>query len=371
MPTSSRGPRRRQAWENLKKMRGLVRRIQNRGYATLARIADHLDVADAGDESNAVIEALDAVNLMTVHASKGLEFPIVFVVNLAKGASGPPQPVRSSSMAGQAARMSRRSSGPFVSETDEAERERERHETRRLLYVALTRARDRLYLASALKDGAFVPGRGSLAEVLPESLKAFFGLANQTFNEVETLGWSGCPDAIQWRLCRPNPGIALAAVPGQPIDEPDAISQPDGDFSELTSDTTSVRLSTSEWIGDEMVEADRIGGARSGRLFGILLHRLFEAADHFQAQPDRSGVESLARRLLRADETVALENPETFAARAADAWLLARTRPDIVRCCRPRRDVRSAVLDRCQPRRRDDRRARNDRLRRPRTRMAG
>ena len=72
----------------------MIRRIQNRGYATLARIAEHLDSLTAGDESNAVIEALDAVNLMTVHASKGLEFPIVFVVNLAKGASGPPKPVR-------------------------------------------------------------------------------------------------------------------------------------------------------------------------------------------------------------------------------------------------------------------------------------
>ena len=48
--------------------------------------------------------------------------------------------------------------GPFVSEMDEAERAREKHETKRLLYVALTRARDRLYLASALKDGALVPG---------------------------------------------------------------------------------------------------------------------------------------------------------------------------------------------------------------------
>ena len=89
-----RGPRRLQAWENLKKIRAMIRRIQNRGYATLPRIAEHIDALTAGDESNAVIEALDAVNLMTVHASKGLEFPIVFVVNMAKGASGPPKPVR-------------------------------------------------------------------------------------------------------------------------------------------------------------------------------------------------------------------------------------------------------------------------------------
>ena len=89
-----RGARSAQAWENVKKMRGLVRRIQNRGYATLARIADHLDSLTAGDESNAVLEAIDAVNLMTVHAAKGLEFPVVFVVNLARGASGPPKPVR-------------------------------------------------------------------------------------------------------------------------------------------------------------------------------------------------------------------------------------------------------------------------------------
>ena len=32
-----------QARENLKKLRGMVRRFQNRGYATLARVADHLD----------------------------------------------------------------------------------------------------------------------------------------------------------------------------------------------------------------------------------------------------------------------------------------------------------------------------------------
>jgi ATP-dependent helicase/nuclease subunit A len=164
-----RGPRRLQAWENVKKMRGLMRRIQNRGYATLGRIADHLESLSAGDESNAVLEALDSVNLMTVHASKGLEFPIVFVVNLAKGASGPPRPVR---VAGDDVAV-----GPFVSETDELERSREREETKRLFYVALTRARDRLYLCTVLQDGRMQPGRGSLAEVLPESLRAMFAAA--------------------------------------------------------------------------------------------------------------------------------------------------------------------------------------------------
>jgi ATP-dependent helicase/nuclease subunit A len=186
-----RGPRRAQAWENTKKFRALIRRIQNRGYATLARIADHVDSLSAGDESNAVLEALDSVNLMTVHASKGLEFPIVFVVNFSKGASGIPRPVRVSDEDVAV--------GSFVSETDELERAREREETKRLLYVALTRARDRLYVASVVKEGARA-GRGSLAEVLPESFRTLFSRA-ATASEAE-IDWIAASRARHvFRIC--------------------------------------------------------------------------------------------------------------------------------------------------------------------------
>jgi ATP-dependent helicase/nuclease subunit A len=167
-----RGSRYQQARENLKKMRSLMRRIQNRGYGTLARMAAHLDRLAVGDEANAAIDAFDAVNLMTVHAAKGLEFPVVFVVNLARGSGHRRDPVRLT--AGSAPGAASVAVGDFQSDADDDHASREREETKRLLYVALTRARDRLYLGTVLKDGLMQPGRGSLGEVLPPSLRARF-----------------------------------------------------------------------------------------------------------------------------------------------------------------------------------------------------
>src|SRR5262249_35924497 len=96
------GLRFRQARENLKKLRAMVRRFENRGYATLAPVADHLDQLALGDEANAAIDARDAVSLMTVHAAKGLEFPVVFVVNMNRGTGNARAPIRVSAGAGGA-----------------------------------------------------------------------------------------------------------------------------------------------------------------------------------------------------------------------------------------------------------------------------
>ena len=315
------GLRRRQAWENVKKIRGLVRRIQNRGYATLPRIADYLLSLSAGDESNAVVEALDSVNLMTVHAAKGLEFPIVFVVNLAKGASGPPRPVRVLLDSHDEPSVS---VGPFVSDTDEAEKEGERHETRRLLYVALTRARDRLYLSSTLKQGAFVPGRGSLAEVLPESLKTFFNGAGNVFEEVDRIGWTGVSGReYSWRLCRAGESSR------SPRDERETgILQSPDDFAAPAGASERVRVSTADSpLVSDMADVAPQAGSSSDRLLGILVHRLFE-----HAEPGTEPATALewCRRLLREEERAAAGDVEALLERAVSLWLRARDRADVV-----------------------------------------
>jgi len=171
------GPRYQQARQNLKKLGAMVRRFQNRGYATLGRVADHLEQLAVGDESNAVIDAEDAVSLMTVHAAKGLEFPIVFVVNMNRGTGTGRAPIR---VAADAQGEAAVAIADYQSEADEDSAARDREETKRLLYVALTRARDRLYLALSVSSGGIRPTKGSLGEVLPSFVRDLFAQAQRT-----------------------------------------------------------------------------------------------------------------------------------------------------------------------------------------------
>ena len=315
------GPRRQQAWENLKKMRGLVRRIQNRGYATLKRIADHIDALTPGDESNAIIEALDAVNLMTVHAAKGLEFPIVFVVNLARGASGPPDPVRII-VDGQDETPSV-SIGPFVSETDEAERDREKQETRRLLYVAVTRARDRLYLSSPLKEGILAPGRGSLGEVLPDSINELFNRAALTLPDGVGPMWTAASGGVyQWRICRPpDPGTEAVAAALAREAAPKATR-----FGPLTEKFVA-RYPVTQWI-EETAEAGRGDRGKSRNLTaGTLVHRLFQSRRRPGADP--TAELAFARTLLSPDERVDTDAVDPIVSEAVTTWRGFAGRADV------------------------------------------
>lgn len=97
----------------------------------------------------------NGVKLMTIHRSKGLEFPIVFVVGLDKNSVSPKEPKFPLYLYGQSNQqnplLSRRLSAlPEDSDMDYKgeQNTNERYESLRLKYVALTRAREQVYIVT-------------------------------------------------------------------------------------------------------------------------------------------------------------------------------------------------------------------------------
>jgi len=122
---------------------------------------------EVGSLPNDVEDGPDVVNVMTIHASKGLEFRYVFLVNLIEGRF--PSRARS-----EAIPIPEELSAPRL----QTEGNPHVEEERRLFYVALTRARDELFLlhaedyggARARKPSRFLAELGLLDETAKEQL---------------------------------------------------------------------------------------------------------------------------------------------------------------------------------------------------------
>lgn len=268
-----RGAGQAQARENLKKLRGLIRRLQNRGYATLGRVVERVSQLMSGDESNAIVDALDAVNLMTVHAAKGLEFPVVFVVNLSRGTGGRGDPVEVVARGeGDGALDDLVSTDGLVEETRAEIEAREREENKRLVYVALTRARDRLYLATTLtRHGTFAPAATALGHVLPPSFHPVFAAA--AAGGAETAEWTAASGTVH--VCRLVPATRGPVVPPA---MPGAVTAID-DFAPLVF-SAAAPASVSDVVRTDQAPVDsREGGPERGaaRALGALVHRAIAA----------------------------------------------------------------------------------------------
>lgn len=100
--------------ENLRELVSLAAR-----YKTTEELLEATALVSDQDE---IKEDKNAVKLMTVHAAKGLEFPIVFITGLEEGL--------------------------FPHERPESEPE-DKEEERRLMYVAVTRAKEKVYMTHA------------------------------------------------------------------------------------------------------------------------------------------------------------------------------------------------------------------------------
>jgi ATP-dependent helicase/nuclease subunit A len=147
-----------QMLSNIEKVIGIIAGLNTN---SLERILSHLEklIAFTPKEGDAAAEISDtaAVSIMTIHASKGLEFPIVFVPDIAKTFTGESGKIRyhqnyrlvlqhleDPKPTGSYTEVS----GPFFDDVVEDVKLQLQEERKRLLYVAMTRAQDYLILSS-------------------------------------------------------------------------------------------------------------------------------------------------------------------------------------------------------------------------------
>jgi ATP-dependent exoDNAse (exonuclease V) beta subunit len=138
-----------------------------RGFIDLATA--ELD-ADAREIDAPVdLGGLDAVRLMTIHAAKGLEFPIVVVADLGRRAnlSAPDLHVADGRVGLRLVGLDGSRDHAFAFDAIEAERRAaDEDEERRIMHVAMTRAEERLILSGAARLGEHWPAPGAGAAPL-------------------------------------------------------------------------------------------------------------------------------------------------------------------------------------------------------------
>ena len=112
----------RDRWDNIQELRRLAGEFQDAGLDAFLE-----NIALVSDQDT-IKDNVNAPTLMTLHTAKGLEFPVVFIIGLNDG---------------------------VLPHSRSLEDQEELEEERRLLYVGITRAKERLFLLYSLNRSVF------------------------------------------------------------------------------------------------------------------------------------------------------------------------------------------------------------------------
>jgi ATP-dependent helicase/nuclease subunit A len=144
---------------NVQRLFTLAERFERSGAHLIrdfVRYVEEFEAIGSRESEGQIDEATNAVRLMTIHQAKGLEFPIVIIPDLQRSAKPPDNWVLLDRQRGLTLKVpdgrGRLVAGSTFNRFEQRHALREQFEGMRLLYVAATRAQDRLILSGTTKD---------------------------------------------------------------------------------------------------------------------------------------------------------------------------------------------------------------------------
>lgn len=275
---------------NVKKFIKLVEELEAGGVTSLELREKLLRASSKAEEpkANVSTEGMNAVKIMTVHASKGLQFPMVFLPCLDEGGPG-----RTGSFV-----LDEEGDRIVLGYEEDAEARREsplfrRHkekaedEEKRLFYVAATRAMDYLCMSGVLgkkptgKLAALFEVFGIDGEAVPPAPGELpFTLERVGGSEAEVSAAVSGPPPLQPRLF---PAPEEGAPEPLFIEPLEAQYRPALAWRDVTEEVETIRRKHGEdWV-----------------VLGRIFHRVFEGLSKGQIAPDRP--EAKVRELVRSE----------------------------------------------------------------------
>ena len=316
-----RGPGGRRRLANLRKLMTLAEEFETVSGPDLAGLLDYLD--DLGDlqvnEGSAAVlgEEGDVVRVMSIHQAKGLEFPVVVVAALgSRNNSGHGEVF----FAGRDGKLGLTLSGvelkgderPFclgaVREMEREEESREAEERRRVLYVGVTRAEERVLVALCVS-----PDPGRWLDTTAGQLLVSLGVKSLPEGEVRPMDGLDLrvvsaalvePAAIRGTPAVTEPPVPAPAPPPFPMTRASPVIDRAASFSSLAASQRCPRGYYLEHVlGLSLDDVDAREhspgeGGPGGREIGLLVHRVLERVD-LARRPEADDLALLARAAAR------------------------------------------------------------------------
>jgi ATP-dependent helicase/nuclease subunit A len=302
-------PRYRDVWRRL---RFVIDQARAWTEATHGGLRDYLVWAAVQQEENsrvkeAVVPETDvqAVRIMTIHASKGLEFPMVILAGTGSG----PNNQKAAALWDQSSQVQVHFIGDIRSagyrNAEAIEKDFDEAEKRRLLYVACTRAESHLvvshYVNAKNSLGQFLKGAADAAPApdlrIPEDMPIHARPAHEVQPVKALEEWQQQRDVWQ----KNSALVSSTSVT--------AIAKGADDFAASEMARTPRFVSIDE---DGSVPTSAATGGEHGKEFGTALHRLLELSD----LRENENLDVLAERIAA---TAGLADPAGLAERARSA----------------------------------------------------